>query len=194
MANMRKINPSHFENIPTFPNADEHKYLINAVIETARDTRHKFAFDPEYGIFKLKTTIAEGLEWPYDYGFIPQTLGDDGDPLDVLFLDDEPTFTGCLVECRLIGIIHLEKNGEQNDRLLACALRFDGVAQRTDRFDDIDDLPKELVQNITKFLVEYSSNQENKIAFKGVDSRKKALRAVADGCRLWKKQHKKRKQ
>lgn len=193
MASTSNINATHFENISTFPDPEKQKYLVNAIIETARNTRHKYAFDPQYGIFTLKTTISEGLEWPYDYGFVPQTLGEDGDPVDILFLDDEPTFTGCLVQCRLIGIIRLEKNGEENDRLLACAQRCDGVAQRTDQFDDIDDVPKELIQNITTFLVDYSSNEKNEITFKGVDSRKKALRAIEDGMKLWKKQRKKGK-
>src|ERR1700704_3425945 len=122
---MKRVNPTHLENIPTFPDEDD-ETLIHVVVETPRNIRHKYAFDSELGIFKLKQTIAEGLEWPYDYGFLPQTLGDDGDPLDVIFLCDEPTFPGCLVEGRLLGVIRIDKNGEQNDRLVACAKRMDG--------------------------------------------------------------------
>src|SRR5579872_6277039 len=72
------VNPSHFEVIPTFPEDGKNKYSVHAIIETPRNLRHKYALEPEYGIFKLKTIIAEGLAWPYDYGFIPRTLGDDG--------------------------------------------------------------------------------------------------------------------
>jgi len=187
------VNPSHFEVIPTFPEDGKNKYSVHAIIETPRNLRHKYALEPEYGIFKLKTIIAEGLAWPYDYGFIPRTLGDDGDPLDVLFLSDEPTFAGCLVEARLLGSICLEKNGEENDRLLAAAVQVKGVAQTTDSYKEIDDVPQEMVESMTRFLVEYSSDADNKIVFKGVDSRKKALASVKKGMRAYSRHRSKSK-
>src|SRR5438270_7462999 len=88
------INPTHYEQIPTFPEneKDGGDHFVHAVIETPARQRHKYAFEPKYGAFQLKAVLAEGLSWPYDYGFIPQTLAEDGDPLDVLFLADESTF------------------------------------------------------------------------------------------------------
>jgi len=186
------INATHFENIPAFSGGGKDKYAIHVIIETPRDIRNKYRFDEKYGIFKLGSIIAEGLTWPYDYGFIPQTLGDDGDPLDVLFLADEPTFTGCLSDARLIGIIRLLKNGEENDRLLACPPRMKGVAQKTDDFDDIDDIPKDMMRSITTFLVEYSEEESNTIEFKGIASKNKALKALESGHKSWKKKRKKR--
>ena len=186
------INATHYENIPTFADGGKDKYAIHVIIETPRDIRNKYRFDEENGIFKLGSVIAEGLTWPYDYGFIPQALGDDGDPLDVLFLADEPTFTGCLSDARLIGIIRLLKDGEENDRLLACPPRMKGVAQKTDDFDDIDDMPEDMMQSITTFLVQYSEEKKNKVEFKGVASRSKALKALETGHKSWKKKHKKR--
>jgi inorganic pyrophosphatase len=188
---MSDINPSHFEKIPTFPDDADDRYVVHAIIETPRNIRHKFALEAKYGIFRLSSTIAEGLEWPYDYGFIPQTLGDDGDPLDVLYLNDEPTFCGCLVQARIIGIIHLKKNGEENDRLIACAERCDGIAQSTDGYNDMDDVPKQVQDSLCRFLVEYSTNQDNKIKFKGVGPRKQALRAIQAGLKKFKKGRKK---
>ena len=183
------INATHYERIPPFPKgADTH--TIHVVVETPRDIRHKYAFDPKLGIFVLKQTIAEGLAWPYDYGFIPGTLGDDGDPLDVVFLCDEPTFTGCLAAARLLGVIRLEKNGERNDRLIACAQRMSGIAQSTDAYDDIDDVPREALDSLCRFLVEYSAEQGNTITFKGVRPRKKALAAIEDGVKKLKKRKK----
>jgi len=186
------INPTNFEHIPSFPEDEKSKYAVHAVIETPRDVRHKYAFVPEYGLFQLKTTIPEGLKWPYDYGFIPQTLGDDGDPLDVLFMDDDPTFAGCLVKARLLGIIRLLKNGEENDRLIACAPRIKGVAQRTDRFNDITDLPDDLIRSMTRFLIEYPTSEKNEIKFKGVDDRKEALATLKVGHKKWKHKAKRR--
>jgi inorganic pyrophosphatase len=185
---MSAVNATHLERIPPFVK-DGEKYLIHAIIETPRDIRHKYVFDPAFGAFRLHQTIAEGLEWPYDYGFVPQTLGDDGDPLDVLFLCDEPTFPGCLVEARLLGLIRLDKNGIRNDRLLAGARRMKGITQSTDGYDTIKDIPPESVDSICRFLVEYSVEQGNKITFKGIQSRKKALRAIEDGLRAFRKKH-----
>jgi len=183
---MTRINATHLEKIPPFPD-DADRHTIHIVVETPRDIRHKFAFDPEFGIFKLRQTIAEGLEWPYDYGFVPQTLGDDGDPLDVLFLCDEPTFPGCLVEGRLLGVIRLDKNEERNDRLVACAKRMDGISQSTDGYDDIDDVPKESIDSLCRFLIEYSAEQGNTMKFRGVQSRKKAVAAIKAGMKKFKK-------
>jgi inorganic pyrophosphatase len=186
---MAPIDAAHLEKIPAFPDEDDAR-TIHIVVETPRDTRHKFAFDPKLRMFKLRQTIAEGLEWPYDYGFIPQTLGDDGDPIDVLFLCDEPTFSGCLVEGRLLGLIRLDKNEERNDRLIACAKRMSGIAQSTDAYDDIDDIPQESVDSLCRFLVEYSAEQGNTVTFKGVQSRKKAVDAIKAGIKKFKKRKK----
>jgi len=126
------------------------------------------------------TTLAEGLAWPYDYGFIPQTLAEDGDPLDILFLADQATFPGCLVEARVIGIVHLKKNGDENDRILACAKKVKGIAQTTDAYEKIGDVPEENIRGLCRFLVEYSEEQGNDIVFKGVDGPKKAMAAIRE--------------
>jgi inorganic pyrophosphatase len=159
----KSVNATNYDMIPTFvPKEDD---LVFAVIETPAGIRHKFAFEPKYGIMRLKMTLAEGLMWPYDYGFIPQTLGDDGDGLDVLVLNDAPTFSGCLLDVRVIGGVLLEKNGVKNNRLVACPRRRKGVALKTDAFDDIKDVPQAMLEGIERFLVEYSEEEGNKITF-----------------------------
>ncbi len=175
---MQAIHPTRFENIPTFPpkQKDRDENLVHAIIETPARQRHKYA-------------LAEGLAWPYDYGFIPQTLADDGDPLDILFLVDEPTFPGCLVKARVIGIVHLKKNGIENDRVLACAARVKGIAQTTDAYSHVDDLPKENIAGLCRFLVDYSEDQGNDITFEGVSGVKKAFKAIAETAERFKEQH-----
>ncbi len=171
------VNPTNYDMIPTFaPKSRKHVF---AVIETPAGIRHKFAFEPKYGIMRLKMTLAEGLMWPYDYGFIPQTLGDDGDPIDVLVLNDAPTFSGCLLDVRVLGGVLLKKNGIQNNRLIACPRRHKGVTLKTDRFDEIDDIPKEMLAGIERFLIDYSQEEGNKITFQDHCSRKDAYKLVA---------------
>jgi len=184
----KSVNPSHFEKIPAFVQGE--KDVVHAIIETPRSQRHKYALEAEYGIFRQKLLLPEGLLWPYDYGFIPRTLGQDGDPLDILFLGSEPTFTGCLVNARLIGIINLKKNGLENDRILGCPMPQEGLTQDTDDYKNAGDLPKDTMKNICRYLVEYSESEGNKIEFLGAQSRKHAIRAIKRGMKTFQKSNK----
>jgi inorganic pyrophosphatase len=99
------------------------KRLLRVVIETPKGSRNKFAFDPDEHIFELKKVLPAGMTLPYDFGFVPSTKADDGDPVDVLVLMDEPAFPGGVLTCRPIGVIEGEqgdkKDKERNDRIVA---------------------------------------------------------------------------
>src|SRR5436190_2069564 len=96
---------------------------LTVVIETPKGSRNKYAFDPERDVFELKKVLPAGMSFPYDFGFVPSTIAGDGDPIDLLVLMDEPAFPGCVLTCRLIGVIEGEtiEDGEvqRNDRLIA---------------------------------------------------------------------------
>ena len=98
---------------------------MKVIIETPKGSRNKFKYDPDLRMFKLSKVLPEGMVFPYDFGFVPSTKGEDGDPVDVLVLMDEPTFPGCLLECRLVGVLEAEQEEEkkkkQNPRLIAVA-------------------------------------------------------------------------
>ncbi len=168
------------EQIPTFPQPDKSPDVVHAIIETPRDTRHKYAFDEKLGVFRQRQLLPEGLTWPYDYGFIPQTIAEDGDPLDVLYLSSVPTFPGCLIECRVLGVIRMRKDGVENDRILGAPVRRPDFAQPTDAYDDADDIPKQTVDGIVRFLTDYPDAAGHEIEFRGVKSKKKALTAIND--------------
>src|SRR5487761_874070 len=110
-------DPSHLEPL------DEDERTIQVVIETPKGSRNKYAFNTEDRVFELKKVLPAGMTFPYDFGFVPSTKADDGDPVDVLVLMDEPAFPGCLLKCRLIGVIEGEqgkkKESERNDRIVA---------------------------------------------------------------------------
>ncbi len=98
--------------------------VLQVVIETPKDSRNKYAFDHDRGVIVLRKVLPAGMVFPYDFGFVPSTLADDGDPIDVLVLMDEPAFPGCVLDARLIGVIEGEDELEggkkqRNDRLLA---------------------------------------------------------------------------
>src|SRR2546423_4929932 len=98
---------------------------INVVIETSRGARTKLAYDPKQDAFIVKKVLPQGMSFPFDFGFIPSTLGGDGDPLDVLVLMDEPVPAGAIVPSRLIGVIEATQTEdgevEENHRLIAVA-------------------------------------------------------------------------
>ena len=82
---------------------------VNVVIDTPKGSRNKYAFDFKIDAYKLKAVLPHGSVFPFDFGSIPGTVAEDGDPLDVLVLMDEPVFIGCLVETRLLGVIEAEQ-------------------------------------------------------------------------------------
>lgn len=84
---------------------------LNVIIETTKGSRNKVTFDPTRGLYELTGVLPVGASFPYDFGFVPSTLADDGDPLDVLVLMDEPAFPGCLVPSRLVGVITAGRKG-----------------------------------------------------------------------------------
>src|SRR5579864_1431362 len=87
---------------------DTGKKSLRVVIETPKRSRNKFKYDPDLGSYRLNSVLSEGMVFPYDFGFVPQTKAQDGDPLDVLLLMDEPAFTGCIVEARIVGVLEGE--------------------------------------------------------------------------------------
>src|SRR6267154_1433977 len=105
---------------------DAKKSSCRAIIETPKGCRNKFDYDPESNLFMLGGLLPEGMMFPFDFGFVPSTLGDDGDPVDILVLMDAPAHVGCLIEVRLVGVISAEQieDGQKqtNDRLLGVAI------------------------------------------------------------------------
>lgn len=132
--------------------------LVHVVVETPKGGRNKVAYDPDLGVFMLKGVLPEGHSFPYDFGFVPSTLAEDGDPLDVLLLLDAPTFAGCVVEARLIGALEIEQREEdgsmvRNDRLLAVAAN----ARLHKGIMEITDLSHEMLHEIEHFFSSYNS-------------------------------------
>src|SRR3954451_4048299 len=129
---------------------------LMVVIETPKGSPNKLAFEPRYGTFVLKGVLPAGAVFPFDFGFVPSTRAEDGDPLDVLVLMDAPVFPGCVVPSRLVGVIEAEQSEdgqtERNDRLLAVAAN--SAAHRS--IHELGDLSQDLVAQIEHFFVSYN--------------------------------------
>ena len=130
---------------------------VTAVIETPKGSRNKYSYDETCGAVRLKAVLPEGMSFPYDFGFIPSTLGEDGDPLDVLILLDAPVVVGCVLTVRLLGVIEAEqreRDGEtvRNDRLIAAATH----AHTHEHVASIEDLPPYLMGEIEGYFAQYN--------------------------------------
>jgi inorganic pyrophosphatase len=125
----------------------------SVIIETVQGSRNKLKYEPASGTFVLCKVLPLGMAFPFDFGFLPSTQGEDGDPLDVLVLLDEPAFAGCRILCHMIGVIEAEQteDGEcqQNDRLLAVA-RESHIHKG---IQSLKDLPANLLAEIEHFFV-----------------------------------------
>src|SRR5215831_6258721 len=160
---------------------DSKKATCRAIIETPKKNRNKFDYDPDSGLFMLGGLLPEGMMFPFDFGFIPSTLGDDGDPLDVMVLMDAPAHVGCLIDIRLIGIIEAEQTedgkSERNDRLLGVAIHsYDHQDLAT-----IDDVSKTLLDQVEAFFVSYNKQREKKFRVTGTAGPRKAIKYLKTG-------------
>ena len=153
---------------------------IQVIIETPKGSRNKFAFDEARKIFQLKKVLPVGMAFPYDFGFVPSTRAEDSDPVDVLVLMDEPAFPGCLLQCRVIGIIEGEegtkKEHVRNDRVVAVEQANHGFAD----VDDIRQLGKKFVRELEEFFVNYHELSGKKYRTLNVKGPKKALRRIEE--------------
>jgi inorganic pyrophosphatase len=159
---------------------------VNVVIDTPKGSRNKYAFDFKINAYKLKTVLPHGSIFPFDFGSIPGTVADDGDPLDVLVLMDEPVFIGCLVQARLLGVIEAEQTEagetERNDRLIAVAAE----SHTNGTLKSLQKLDSKLLGEIEHFFVSYNDARGKKF-------KPRARKGPAVAKQLIKKQTKKRK-
>src|SRR6266853_235458 len=157
------------------------KRVCRAIIETPKGCRNKFDYDPDSGLFMLGGLLPEGMMFPFDFGFLPSTLGGDADPLDILVLLDAPAHVGCLIEVRLIGIINAKQTEdgktESNNRLLGVAVH----SYDHQDLDSISDVNKTLLDQLEAFFISYNKQRGKKFKVTGTGGPKKAMRFLKTG-------------
>src|SRR6478735_7885677 len=151
---------------------------ITAVVETPKGSAQKYDFDPEKNWFKLKKIMPAGMVFPFDFGFIPDTKGEDGDPLDIIIISEFQSFPGCVMDCRVIGAITAQQTEKgktvRNDRFIAipeASLLFANMKT-------LADLPSGIIEQLEKFFINYNELAEKKFKpLKRLDA-KKALKLI----------------
>jgi inorganic pyrophosphatase len=156
-----------------------------AIIETPKGCRNKFDYDPDYRLFALGGLLPEGLAFPFDFGFIPSTLGEDGDSLDVMILMDEPAHVGCLMDVRIIGVIEAKqtdgKKTIENDRLVAVAVH----SYAHENLSSIADVPESVIAQVEEFFVSYNKSRGKKFKVVGVQGPRRAAVRVEQGIKAF---------
>lgn len=155
---------------------------LKAIVETPKGSRHKYKYDLESGMYECHSTLPQGMVFPFDFGFIPSSKADDGDPLDILVLMDEPAFPGCLVRTRLLGVLQAEQkegSGEivRNDRLIGAHVKSIVFSE----YGTWRDLPKSLRDQIEHFFRAYNEVKKKEfrpLGWRGVAHAYKLIEAA----------------
>ena len=165
---------TNFLQLPTW--AD--KSCVYAVVETPRGSRAKLEFDPKLRVFTLSKPLIVGLIYPYDWGFIPSTKAEDGDPIDVLIIHDAATYPGLVLRCMPVGVLEImqTKKGkeERNDRIFVVPDRSPFEADLT----DVRDLPKRAVKELEQFFEATDALEDKTLKFLGWKGPSKAIEAI----------------
>ncbi|MBV9080753.1 MAG: inorganic diphosphatase [Elusimicrobia bacterium] len=148
--------------------------IVNAIIEIPKGGRNKYELDKKTGLFRLDRYLFASSHYPGDYGLIPQTLAADGDPLDVLVMVNDPTFSGCLIETRVIGLFKMRDNGDDDFKVF-------GVPNSDPLFAEVhelDDVPKHFLKEVEHFFATYKQLEGVDIEVQGWGTVKEAIDEV----------------
>jgi inorganic pyrophosphatase len=169
-----------WKDIPTGPSVPQ---VVYAVIEIPKGSRNKYEYDKDKEAFALDRVLYSPIHYPGEYGIIPKTLWDDGDPMDILVVMEQPTFPGCVIETRVIGVMKMIDGGESDDKIL-------GVPVNDPKFKDVhdvSDMPKPFLDEISHFFTEYKRLEKKTTEVLGWENAEKAYEAVEHSMELYNK-------
>jgi inorganic pyrophosphatase len=165
-----------YKNLPIGENAPA---VVNAIVEIPKGSTNKYEYDPRLGIFRLDRVLHSAVYYPADYGFIPSTLAEDGDPLDMLIFLSGPTFPGCLLEVRPIAKLDMVDDKGLDEKILAVAVHD----PRYYRIDDVQNVEPHVLKEIEQFFSVYKSLEGKLSLTFGWSGKAEALKRI-DACRL----------
>jgi inorganic pyrophosphatase len=147
---------------------------VTAVIEIPFGSRNKYELDKATGLMKLDRVLYSSVHYPGDYGFIPRTLHEDGDPLDVLVLVKQQTFTGCMIEVRPLGLLRMLDRGEADDKVLSIPLHDPAYEE----YFDISDIPQHSLKEVQHFFATYKDLEGKRVQVLGWEKSDVAMQVI----------------
>ncbi|MCK4471588.1 MAG: inorganic diphosphatase [Anaerolineae bacterium] len=148
--------------------------VIYVVVEIPKKSRNKYEYDEQGGFVKLDRVLFSSLHYPGDYGFVPQTLHADGDPLDVLVMTNEPTFASCVIEARPLGVFRLVDKGQLDDKILAVP-HTDPLFKE---YHSLEDVPPHFLDEMAHFFSVYKDLESATVVGKGWDGLEQAYAEI----------------
>lgn len=148
--------------------------VVNAIIEIPKGGRNKYELDKKTGLFTLNRYLFASSHYPGDYGFIPQTLAEDGDPLDILVMVNEATFSGCLIEARVIGLFRMKDDGFDDFKVFAVPNTDPLFAD----YHELEHVPANFLKEVQHFFTTYKQLEGGMIEVQGWASAKEAIAEV----------------
>ncbi|MBN3036909.1 MAG: inorganic diphosphatase [Candidatus Diapherotrites archaeon] len=160
---------------------------MNVVVEIPLGGVNKYEYDEEMGAFLLDRTLYSAVYYPFEYGFIPQTRAQDGDSIDVVLMASHPTFPGCVVRSRPIGVMHMKDEAGKDDKILAVPIK--SVNPRYENIKSVEDLAEHVRKEFEQFLLDYKRLEEKKnVRLLGWGGRDDALRVIEESIRRYKEE------
>lgn len=157
--------------------------IVNAMIEIPQGSRTKYEIDKTTGLLKLDRVIYSSFHYPVNYGFIPQTLGEDGDPLDILVLCSQSIQALCLVQATVIGNMQMIDSGEKDDKIIAVATKDPSVNHIT----SIDELPRHFISELRNYFEQYKVLENKQVQIENFQSKEDAYRIIREAIVLYQK-------
>lgn len=157
--------------------------IVNAIIEIPQGSRCKYEIDKDSGLLKLDRVIYSSFYYPVNYGFIPQTYGDDKDPLDILVITSIPVDPLTLMEAKIIGVMQMIDSGDSDDKIIAVANNDPGV----NHYNNIEELPPHFFSELRHFFEEYKALEKKMVTVEEFGDKAKALDVISDSIVAYKK-------
>ena len=164
------------------PYGDQAPRIVNAVIEIPKGSRAKYEIDKPSGLLKLDRVIYSSFYYPTNYGFIPQTYGDDKDPLDILVISSLEIVPLCLVTAKVIGVMQMIDGGDADDKIIAVAAHDPSI----NYINNIEELPKHFFDEMRHFFQEYKRLENKEVVVEEFQDKSRALKIVEEAIELYK--------
>ena len=161
-------------NLTALPAGPNPPHLVNAIVEIQQGGSNKYEYDKELGLFRLDRVLYSAVHYPMAYGFIPSTLADDGDPLDILVMTRSPTFTGCLIEAKPIGLFRMHDEKGEDEKILSVPT----VDPRFSEMDSLADMRPHRLREVEHFFSIYKDLEDKKVEIIGWADRDHAILAI----------------
>lgn len=165
-----------FHNLEDLPTGDNAPDNVNVIVEIPKGGRNKYEYDPKLGVFKLDRILYSAVHYPAAYGFIPGTHAPDGDAMDILVITSEPTFTGCLLTARPIGMMTMYDEKGLDEKVLAIS----DVDPYSKGIHDLEDVRPHLTREIEHFFAVYKDLEDKEVDIRGWTDREETLVRITE--------------